>query len=53
MPEFRIRVSETIYYEIHVEAETEDEARAEAERQLYEDDELDLYEVDSSGLEIV
>lgn len=52
MPEHRIRLEETVYYEVSVEAETEEEARAMVEEQLYGDEELDCYEVDNSGIQL-
>lgn len=55
MPKFNVRVSERVIYDVAVEAETMEAARAIVqakldgdESDLYESD-LDMYEVDSAG----
>lgn len=54
MPEQRIRIEETVYYEVSVEAETEEEARTYVQEQLdgWHEDDLDIVEVDSSSMRI-
>ena len=50
MPKFQLTVQEIIYYTATVEADTPEEAISKFEEG---DDEPDLYEVDSSPLEVL
>lgn len=52
MPKFTIELTETIVYRAYIHAHTKEEAYAEAQK-LLDEDELDYSESDNSGLEIV
>lgn len=53
MKDFRITVEETVYYQVVVQAETLEQAKTQLEADLDRGiNELDLYEVNNSGLKI-